>query len=230
MNNETGNNETRMRVIRVTGKGRLQVKPDMTRITVNLTGVCREYGETLRRSSRDTERLRELLTGFGFERSELKTLKFNVDTKYESYKVGDVYRQRLVGYEFEHRLKVEFPSDNERLGKIVYALANCPLAPEFFLSYTVRDAETVKNQLLGKAVRDAQQKAAVLTQAAGLSLRDIQSMDYSWIEVDFETRPMGRSLLLEECEEESEINRYDLDIEPDDIDVSDTVTVVWEIA
>ena len=36
-----------MRTIRVTGKGQIKVKPDMTRITMTLTGVCKEYGEML---------------------------------------------------------------------------------------------------------------------------------------------------------------------------------------
>ena len=44
-----------MRTIRVTGKGQIRVRPDMTRITVTLTGLYKEYSETLRRSSADTE-------------------------------------------------------------------------------------------------------------------------------------------------------------------------------
>jgi hypothetical protein len=46
-----------MRTIRVTGKGQIKVKPDITRITMTLTGVFKEYGETLRHSSEDTEAL-----------------------------------------------------------------------------------------------------------------------------------------------------------------------------
>lgn len=42
-----------MRIIRVTGKGQIKVKPDMTRITMTLTGLYKEYSETLRRSSED---------------------------------------------------------------------------------------------------------------------------------------------------------------------------------
>lgn len=44
-----------MRTIRVTGKGQIKVHPDMTRITMTLTGLYKEYGETLRRSSEDTQ-------------------------------------------------------------------------------------------------------------------------------------------------------------------------------
>ena len=186
-----------MRTIRVTGKGQIKVRPDMTRITLSLEGTYPEYGEALRRSSQDTEQLKDLLTGFGFERSDLKTLNFHVDTEYESYKDHGAYKQRFVG-----------------------------------LSYTVKDPEAAKNELLGKAVTDARVKAAVLTQAACVSLKDIQSIDYSWGQINFEVQPMNRMLMSEECCDSAIAGSgsCDMDIEPDDIEVSDIVTIVWEIA
>ena len=51
-----------MRTIRVTGKGQLRVKPDQTRITLSLEGLYPEYGETLRRSNQDTEKIKDLLS------------------------------------------------------------------------------------------------------------------------------------------------------------------------
>lgn len=220
------------RTIRVTGKGQIKVKPDTTRITMTLEGTYPEYGKALRHSSLDTEHLKDVLSAFGFERSDLKTLNFNVETEYESYKDKGTYKQRFIGYKFRHMMKVEFPSDNDRLGKVLYALANCPVKPEFRLSYTVSDPEAAKNELLGKAVTDAKEKASVLTQAAGVTLKDIQSIDYSGGEIDFEYRPMNRMLMADECLAApmvAEGASYDMDIEPDDIEVSDTVTVLWEI-
>ena len=152
-----------------------------------------------------------------------------MDTEYESYKEKDEYKRRFVGYKFTHVLKVEFESDNKRLGKVLYAIANCQLKPEFRLGYTVRDPEAVKNELLGKAVQDAVAKAGVLSGAAGLKLGEIQSMDYSWGEINMEIYPMSRELDVVDCLA-SPAGSYDLDIEPDDIEVKDTVTVVWEIA
>ena len=222
-----------MRTIRVTGKGQIKVKPDMTRITMSLEGIYPEYGEALRHSYLDTEHLKDVLSAFGFERSDLKTLNFNVETEYESYKDKGTYKQRFVGYKFRHMMKVEFPSDNDRLGKVLYALANCPIEPEFRLSYTVSDPEAAKNELLAKAVTDAKEKVSVLTQAAGVTLKDIQNIDYSWGEIDFEYCPMNRMLMADECPANpmvAEGASYDMGIEPDDIEVSDTVTVLWEIA
>lgn len=219
-----------MRTIRITGKGDLKIRPDTTRITVTLTEVCKEYSGALKRSSDDTEKLKELLSGFGFNRADLKTLSFNVDAEYEGYNENGAYKQRLVGYRYRHTVKVEFASDNDRLGKTLYALANSELRPEFNISYTVKDREAAKNELLAKAVADAKEKAAVLTQAAGMTLMGIQSIDYSWGEIDMEVRPMNGMMSLRKMSTDSAEDGYSMDLEPDDINVSDTVTVIWEIA
>ena len=86
--------------------------------------------------------------------------------------------------------------------------------------------------MICSAVNVSKEKVSVLTQAAGVTLKDIQSIDYSWGEIDFEYRPMNRMLMADECLATpmvAEGASYDMDIEPDDIDVSDTVTVLWEI-
>ena len=214
-----------MRTIRVTGKGNLKVRPDTTRLTITLNGVSPEYSEAINRSTAETEALRELLMKVGFKSTAMKTLSFDVDTEYESYRdEHDNYKQRFIGYKYTHTVKVDFPSDNQLLGKTLYALGKSSLAPEFRISYTVADQEAVKNELLGKAVEDAMKKAEVLAKAAGLSLGDIQSVDYSWGEIKMEVRPM-EDMPIPGCADACE-----MDIEPDDIEMSDTVTVVWEIA
>ncbi len=218
------------RVIRVTGRGRLKIRPDMTRLTLTVTGLDKVYGKALEESTRKTEQLKDVFAQFGFKRADLKTLHFSVDTEYESYQDGNNWKQRFTGYRYNHILKLEFESDNDRLGRILFALGLCAVSPELKISYTVRDKEAAKNELLGRAVADAKAKAAVLAEAAGVTLLTIQSIDYSWGEISFETAPMNRPVLMKAMAEESAAGSFDMDIEPDDIDVSDTVTLVWEIA
>ena len=70
----------------------------------------------------------------------------------------------------------------------------------------------------------------MLTQAAEVTLKDIQSIDYSWGEINFEVSPMNRMMADEALAPPVSVGgSYDMDIEPDDIEVSDTVTVIWEI-
>lgn len=51
-----------MRTIKVTGKGKIAVKPDMIRLYVNKEGLCQEYEDTLRRSTEDTN-LEKIVVG-----------------------------------------------------------------------------------------------------------------------------------------------------------------------
>ena len=214
-----------MRTIRVTGKGNLKVRPDMMRLLITLGGVCPDYAEAINRSTAETEELRALLVEQGFQSTALKTLSFDINSAYESYRdENNDYKRKFIGYNYNHDLKVEFLSDNELLGKTLFALGKSKLAPEFRICYTVSDPDAAKNELLGKAVQDAMKKAEVLAKAAGLSLGAIQSMDYSWGEISMEVRPMSNTLMSPSD------TPCDMAIEPDDIEVSDTVTVVWEIA
>ncbi len=216
------------RTIRVTGKGRLSVAPDQTKITITLEGVRPAYAEALARCASDTERLRELFAGFDFEPGDLKTLNFNVDTEYESYEENGAYKQRLVGYRYRHLMKVEFPSDNERLGRILYALSTGTINPEFKISYTVRDPESVKNRLLGAAVEDAREKAETLAASAGVSLGRILCVNCTPGEPDMEVRPMGR-MMMAKANMDTGTEAFGLSVEPDSVDLSDSVTVIWEI-
>ncbi|MEG2146316.1 MAG: SIMPL domain-containing protein [Lachnospiraceae bacterium] len=219
------------RIIRVTGKGKISIKPDTIRLNISLEDIRETYEETLQQSSVQAELLKDCFIKLGFEGNDLKTLYFNVDTEYESYQDRNKeWKRKFVGYKFTHRFKLDFSLDNERLGKVLYALAHCPIHPEFSIAYTVKDMEQCKNQLLGQAVVDSKQKAEILTQAAGMNLGQVITIDYSWGEMEIISRPMNRimesCMVMEDCCESS----YDMDIEPDDIDVTDTVTVVWSLA
>lgn len=219
------------RTIRVIGKGNLSVKPDTVRLIMTMEGMKEEYDVALEESANMTEHLKQMFSDLGFAREDIKTLSFNVTTEYESYQAKDKsWKRRFEGYKYVHRMKIEFPADNKRLGKVLYKLGHSPVRPEFHIEYTVADMKRCKNELLSNAVTDSKEKAEVLTKAAGVSLGEIVAIDYSWAEIDFVSRPMDK-LMLEECcirggmPEEA----YDIDINPDDIDVTDNVTIVWGI-
>ena len=61
-----------MRTIKVTGKGKIAVKPDMIRLYVNKEELCKEYEDTLRRSTEDTELLKDLFEKLDFREKTLK--------------------------------------------------------------------------------------------------------------------------------------------------------------
>ncbi|MDU3125077.1 MAG: SIMPL domain-containing protein [Finegoldia magna] len=212
------------RTIRVKGKGKISVKPDTIKITIKAEGLRWNYDETIEQSTQDTRILRDALKNAGLDPKNLKTTHFSIDSKYKSYhdKNND-YKEKFVGYEYEHRTYIKFENDNKILGKVLYELAHCDVKVNFDIKYTVKDKEKVKNDLLEKAVEDSTTKANVLAKASGVKLKEILNIDYSWGEIDIYSSPMDDLMV---CEAKSS---YDIDIEADDIDVQDTVTITWTI-
>ena len=215
-----------MHTVRVTGKGVLHLKPDTTRISLTLTGVDPAYADALAHCEADTQAVRDALAALGFSKDDLKTLQFSVDAEYEGCDDHGVYKNRFVGFRYRHACKVEFASDNALLGRVLYALAHGAAQPELSIAYTVRDAEAAKNRLIDAAVSDARAKAQVLAEAAHVALGEILSIDYARSEADLAVRPMQRNLLMKA---EAADASYRFDIEPDDIEASDTVTIVCRI-
>jgi uncharacterized protein YggE len=218
-----------MREMRVTGRGRISVKPDRIRLMLTLSDVKKDYDKALKEASAKSTELQKAFCGCGFSEEDLKTVNFSVDAEYTGYSDKDGnWKQRFVGYRFNQMLKIEFPLDNDKLGQILYALAKSGVKSEFRIQYTVSDPEACRNELLGKAVSDAKEKAAVLAEASGVKLGAIQAIDYSFGTMEIYSEPVNfRSMKVAEscCEDTA----YGMNIVADDIQLDDNVTVSFEI-
>ena len=217
------------RTIKVTGKSNVQASPDYTRISLTISDTLKEYDACLAKSVEDMNIIVECIKGFGFERNELKTSSFEIERKTEGYRdKKDDWKYRFVGYEYTENLNFTFKNDNERLGKILFALAHLSIIPEINISYFCSDMEIVKNQLLELAIKDAKKKAELLTSASGVKLCEILDIDYSWINITLESDNMKfcQPMVLEDCCADA---AYDVDFEPADISTSDSVRITFRI-
>ena len=221
------------KTIRVTGTGKISVRPDQVNLIIDAKGVYEKYSEALKSCSESRDIIFESIKEYGFVDTDLRTIDFDIHEKTEGYedKKGR-WRKKTVGYEFIHSMRLVFDRDNEMTGNILSAISKTSVEPELNVGYSVKDVSAVKNELLSIIVEDSRNKAKVLTAAAGVELGDIETIDYSWGEIMFETRPMSRNY---GCLHEGDFYDNDcegieaLSVEPDDIDVKDSVTVVWGI-
>lgn len=217
------------RTIKVTGKSNIKVSPDYTRISLEMTDVLSEYDMCLAKSVEDMNIIVECIKNFGFERKELKTSGFEIIRKTEGYRDNNNdYKYRFIGYQYSQKLNFTFKNDNERLGKILYALSHLSVVPSITISYFYSDVESIKNKLLSLAIIDAKQKASLLTNEAGVKLCEILDIDYSWINVSFETSDMRfcQPMMLEDFHA---YKAYDVDFEPDGVQTSDSVRITFRI-
>jgi hypothetical protein len=184
------------------------------------------YEKSLAKANRELGDLRDALIREGFGTDDLKTTDFGIQPVYDSIKDRyDSYKQVFRCFRVEHSLALEFDFDSKRLGRILAAIAASSAVPEFNIGFTVKDKDTLAAQMLQNAVADARMKAEIIANAASLRLGDIISMDYSWDDVHVHS-PTRFALMAEKMDYAS----AEIDIQPDDIKVSDAVTIVWQIA
>lgn len=214
------------RLIRVKGTGSLSVKPDLIVITMELASKKWDYDKTMQLASESVENLQNAIEIAGFEKKDLKTTSFNINTNYESYTDKDNnYKKKFAGYICEQRLKIEFDYDTRVMSDLINAISKSPTNPEFRIRFSVKDNNAVSEQLLINATENARQKAEILAKASNVNLGNLINVDYNWEELHFYSQLSYKMTNSEYMMD----NKSVPDIEPEDIDVSDNVSFVWEI-
>ena len=218
------------RTIRVTGRGKMNVKPDTIELNIFVSKVYPEYAEAMEASAEMTEVLKAAAERAGFDPRDLKTTGFSINMNYEGvYDEKGNWKNKFAGYRYDHNLAMRFDADNVKLGKMLWELSDCGADAEISINHTVKDPEPVRNELLAKAVKDSHTKAEVLAAASGVSLGDIISVDYSWGEMQIFNRTVDNLTFGSNSKISMTEESFDMDIEADDIHIRDTVTVIWEI-
>ncbi len=206
------------RTITVRGSARVSAAPDWVVISFTVNSEHYDYGQCMEQMAVQTENLQKDLAAVGLERDSLKTVHFDIDTHFE--KVNDRYVFR--GYKAVHRLKVEFAFKKDFLNKVLRALSRTQSQASFSVSFEIKDPEPLRHKAIAEAVKNAKIKAQVLAEAAGVMVGELVHIDYSWSEIRFQS-----SLKYEMVTESMPSPGYDFT--PQDVNVSESVTVIWAI-
>ncbi len=213
------------KVITVRGSANVKVKPDYVNILVNLETLNVEYGAAMEEAARRIEALKAALKSVKVDPEDLRTTDFGVDTEWEwtKNKYGNHETRVFKGYKIRQNLKLGFDFERERMVAILSAVARSGVDPEFRVQFTVKDKSAVKEELFAKASENARKIAEGLCRGVGKSLGDIININYSWEEIDIYHE-------FDDCREMKCTEGAAPDINPEDLDASDSVTFTWELA
>lgn len=213
------------RTIKVTGRGKTSVTPDMVKVIVTLESKHDNYVDAVTASSELTKELQNRISNIGFNPEELKTSSFNIQPYYDSVNEDGIWRNRLMGYEFRSELVITIENDNKRLSEVITAVTATSGEPRVDIRYEIKDKEQVRERLLTMAVEDSLKKAKVIASSSGVILGDIISVDYSWSDNEIYNQPVALYRSKASCDG----GTMSLDISAEDIVIEDQVTVMWEI-
>lgn len=215
------------KTITVKGIGAAKVKPDYVKLTLSVGAIRKEYDKAIQAAAEKIERLQAAIMGIGYEKSDLKTMSFDVDSNYESVKDRNGrYNSVFVGYDCTYSLSLSFDFDNSSLSKALNAISDCGANPELSIEFTVKNPAQISEELLWSASLNAKKKAEILCAASGATLGELLFIDYNWGEINV----ISKTRFLEERGTDKMLLTSNMpEIEPDDINASDTATFVWEI-
>ena len=216
------------RTITVKGMGNAKTSPDYIVISMSLEAQNNDYDETMELAAKQIDYLNASLEEIGFEKKAVKTTNFNVRIDYDNVKdKNGNYKRVFNGYVCSHKLKVELDFDTKRLAQTLSAISKCLAKPELTIRFTVKDPSAINKDLLKSATINAKEKAEILCEASNVELGSLLSIDYNWGELNIYSHTDYS--LAEDCMAMPMAKMSAIEIEPDDIDVSDTATFVWEI-
>lgn len=215
-----------VRTITVRGKANLSVSPDTVILSLNFHEVEDEYHFARELSLSVYNQVLKVAENNGLTAKDVKTVSYSIESEYESVKIRDTWKKQFLGYGLRHKIKILLDiNDAMVLGNIIMGVDKCKIKPKVSIAYTVKDTTDAKEQLLALAVKSSQSKAIAITTAAGVELGDVQSIDYSWSEMRILSGRQDVRYDARLCEEGSHAMYFT----PEDIDLSDSVTVIWSI-
>lgn len=214
------------KTLKITGFGKLFVRPDTTIIKIELTNKDASYEIVLKKANDNLKIIKENLLNLNIKANQIKTSYFKVDIDNESYRDNKGnYQTRFVGYKSYQTIKVTFKNNNKLLGDILYILSKTSLNPTFSIEYIIKNQDRIKNKLLTNAIFDANKKANEIAKNLNIEINEIVNVDYSFSDQNFSLPLMENQCLKAVSTKEN----YNFDLNPDDIEVEENITIIFSI-
>ncbi|MEG0132585.1 MAG: SIMPL domain-containing protein [Clostridium sp.] len=208
------------RTIKVNGHGKVSVLPDTIEINMVLTTVKPTYEEAMKEAGISLNKLRNCLREVGFDKEDVKTTDFRVNTKYENVKdMEDNYKKVFIGYEVTNNIRIEFEQNSIVLGKVLDVLSKCEATPELAIQYKLKDDNKGKELVLKNAINDAKVKAKIMADTAGVRLGKVVNMEYTGEETPIYK---NRALFLI-------ADSPNIDLQPETLETETIVNVVFRL-
>lgn len=220
-------NNPLIRTLKVTGSANILVPVDTITIHITNSDTQKTYENSLNSSKTALIEFKKQLHLNGFNKKDLKTVNFNINTDYENYKDNNGnYKKRFLGYKYYHSMKLSFKLNDSKFTQVLTSLNTIKGNTEFYLDYKIEDTEKFKNELLIKAIENTKNKAKILANTSGVTLERISNIDYSFNETNNFISPfrIENKILGAKMSSDSLLN-----INPEDLKFKDTVTITWEI-
>ncbi|MCE3294571.1 MAG: hypothetical protein K0R65_285 [Crocinitomicaceae bacterium] len=209
--------------VTVNGSAKASVVPDMTELNIHLSSVRMNMADATKAIGEQTQQFLKILKQLGFQESDVKTTNYSASR-------NRIYRENGPvdsGYVVSQNLTVKFAYNQSTLQKIAARFSETKDPVNFHIGFYLSDElrEKTEAELQAKAVTDARKKATNLSTAAGVKTGAVKSIIYGsenpgtmyYRTEMFMSKDAGNS------------DGADLRFAPQEIELQESVTLVWFI-
>jgi uncharacterized protein YggE len=159
--------------ITVTGEGRVDAAPDMATVSLGVVTEGTTAAEAMAANSIQLAAVLEQLKMGGIEDRDIQTSGLSLNPNWQQTEADPT--PRIMGYQASNMLTVRVRK-LDQLGAVLDKTISDGANSFNGLSFGLSDPEPAMNEARKRAVADAQGRARLLTQAAGLTLGPVVSI------------------------------------------------------
>ena len=157
--------------ITVSGTGEVRVSADTAVISLRVSARDKDVLQAQQRVNETISAIRKAMTGEGIKEENINTEYINIYAIYD-YKND---QEQLAAYEASSTLAIRV-TDMESVGSLIDAAFASGANTLNGISFSASDTTDAKSEALQKATEDAQNKAGILAEAAGVKITGIESI------------------------------------------------------
>ena len=157
--------------ITVSGTGEVRVSADTAVISLGVSARDKDVLKAQQRVNETISAIRKAMTGEGIKEENINTEYINIYAIYD-YKND---QEQLAAYEASSTLAIRV-TDMESVGSLIDAAFASGANTLNGISFSASDTTDAKSEALQKATEDAQNKAGILAEAAGVKITGIESI------------------------------------------------------
>jgi len=162
------------RSITVSASGSVSAEPDIARIT---SGVATEAPVAKDAVAKNSEAMKKIIDGLkssGIAEKDIQTTSFHIEPRYTRAREGEA--PTIDGYRATNQVQVVV-RDLDKLGEVLDRLVGLGANEMAGLSFDVSQAEKLRDDARKEAVANAQRRAKLYADAAGVQLGEVINID-----------------------------------------------------
>jgi hypothetical protein len=203
----------------VTGSGKVDAAPDVAYLTLSVETLAKNASQAVKDNSGTTNKVIEAIKAKLGKNDKVSTAGYSLAPVYEYN--NQTNKTDFKGYRASNRIIVEAHNLKE-IGNIIDSTAEAGLNNVESLSFDTTKRDEIRREAIVEAVKDAKATAETLSKAAGVSITKILQLSPSF---DYPV-PVYRDYALSK---EAGPASPPTPIEPGDISISASVSIVFEI-